>query len=64
MKCLSMVGLFQFFQVWDILHEVTLSDQDDQHFLCFSSSRKYTTKSAYLAFYNFFSRTRRRAVYH
>jgi hypothetical protein len=33
---LLMVGLFQFFQLWDILQEVT--HHDDQHFWRFSTS--------------------------
>jgi hypothetical protein len=28
---LSMVGLYEFFQLWDALHEVTLSNHQDQH---------------------------------
>jgi hypothetical protein len=48
---LSMVGLYEFFQLWDALQEVTLSNHQDQHIWHLSNTRNYSTSSAYQAFF-------------
>jgi hypothetical protein len=48
---LSMVGLYDFFQLWDAIQEVTLAAHEDQHIWRFSSSGNYSSKSAYRAFF-------------
>ena len=49
---LSMIGLYQYFQLWDALSEVELSAEDDQHVWRFDSSGYFSSKSAYEAFFN------------
>ena len=47
-----MVGLFKYFQLWDILHEAILSQDDDVHVWRLEGSGQFTSKSAYRAFFN------------
>jgi hypothetical protein len=49
---LSLVGFFEYFQLWDILHETTLSQDDDVHIWRLEGSGQFTSKSAYRAFFN------------
>ncbi|GJN20265.1 hypothetical protein PR202_gb07620 [Eleusine coracana subsp. coracana] len=49
---LSLVGLYEFFQLWDYIAEVMLSPEEDMHVCKFDASGQYSTKSAYRAFYN------------
>jgi hypothetical protein len=49
---LSLVGLFEYFQLWDILHKAILSQDDDVHVWRLEGSRQFTSKSAYQAFFN------------
>lgn len=48
---LSLIGLFEFFQLWDSLQEVVLSDSSDKHIWKLSPSGAYSSKSAYRAFF-------------
>jgi hypothetical protein len=49
---LSLVGLYEYFQLWDALLEVNLSDDNDQHSWRWEASGSFSTKSAYQAFFN------------
>ncbi|GJM91715.1 hypothetical protein PR202_ga08120 [Eleusine coracana subsp. coracana] len=49
---LSLVGLYEFFQLWDYIAEVMLSQEEDIHVWKLDASGQYSTKSAYRAFYN------------
>lgn len=49
---LSMVGLFELYQLADVLIEFNLSQEDDIHVWRFEGSGQYTAKSAYRAFFN------------
>ncbi|KAL6626269.1 hypothetical protein ACP70R_029995 [Stipagrostis hirtigluma subsp. patula] len=48
---LSMIGLFEFFQLWDILLEMALIQEEDRHIWRLESSGQYTARSAYRAFF-------------
>jgi hypothetical protein len=48
---LSMIGLYEFFQLWDVIQEITLAAYEDQHIWSFSSSGNYSSKSSYRAFF-------------
>ncbi|GJM95726.1 hypothetical protein PR202_ga12503 [Eleusine coracana subsp. coracana] len=48
---LSLVGLYEYFQLWDALLEVDLSEENDQHIWRFDNSGLFSTKSAYRAFH-------------
>lgn len=43
---LSLVGLFEYFQLWDVLHETILSQDDDVHVWRLEGSGQFTSKSA------------------
>ncbi|GJN20314.1 hypothetical protein PR202_gb07677 [Eleusine coracana subsp. coracana] len=49
---ISMIGLYELFQLADILADVVLSEEEDLHIWRFDNSGQYTTKSTYLAFFN------------
>lgn len=49
---LSLIGLFEFFQLWDIIHEVALTQGDDGHEWLLDLSDQYSSKSAYKAYLN------------
>ncbi|GJM90991.1 hypothetical protein PR202_ga07324 [Eleusine coracana subsp. coracana] len=49
---LSMVGLFEYFQLWDTLHEFALSTDADVHVWRLGKCGEFTSKSAYQAFHN------------
>lgn len=49
---LSLVGLCKYFQLWDALLEVELTEEPDQHIWQWESSGSYSSKSAYRAFFN------------
>ncbi|GJN35066.1 hypothetical protein PR202_gb23798 [Eleusine coracana subsp. coracana] len=49
---LSMIGLYQYFQLWDALTEVELSADDDQLVWQFDSSGYFSSKAAYEAFFS------------
>lgn len=49
---LYLVGLYEYFQLWDALLEVELTEEPDQHIWRWESSCSYSSKSAYQAFYN------------
>ncbi|GJN35167.1 hypothetical protein PR202_gb23914 [Eleusine coracana subsp. coracana] len=48
----SLVWLYEYFQLWDVLLEVNLSEDNDQHTWRFDGSGSFSTKSAYQAFFN------------
>ncbi|TVU10898.1 hypothetical protein EJB05_44453, partial [Eragrostis curvula] len=49
---LSMIGLYELFQLADIISELTITENEDRHVWHLDASRQYTTKSAYRAFFN------------
>lgn len=49
---LSLVGLFEYFQLWDAVHELALSQEPDHHIWRLDSSGIYSAKSAYRAFHS------------
>jgi len=49
---LSMIGLFEYFQLWDIIQDFMLSPNEDSHSWRFETSGVFTTKSAYRAFFH------------
>jgi len=49
---LSLIGLYELFQLTDILSDFVLTQEDDTHIWRFDVSGQYTAKSAYLAFFN------------
>jgi len=49
---LSLIGLYELFQLTDILSDFVLTQEDDTHIWRFDASGQYTAKSAYLAFFN------------
>jgi hypothetical protein len=49
---LSMIGLFEYFQLWDMLYEMVLSQVVDQHIWRSDVSGQFSSKSAYCAFFN------------
>lgn len=48
---LSLIGLFEYFQLWDLLQDTLLYHEDDCHTWRFEVSGKFTSKSAYRAFF-------------
>jgi hypothetical protein len=46
------VGLFEYFQLWDTLQAVQLTDEADNHAWKFTSSGIFSSKSAYRALFN------------
>ena len=49
---LSLIGLYELFQLTYILSDFVLTQEDDTHISRFDVSGQYTAKSAYLAFFN------------
>jgi len=49
---LSMIGLFEYFQLWDMMQDILLSKEDNQHSWRLEGSGQFTSKSAYRAFFN------------
>jgi len=49
---LSMIGIYELFQLSNILSEFVLTQEEDVHTWRFEASGQYTAKSAYLAFFN------------
>jgi hypothetical protein len=49
---LSMIGLYEFFHLWDALRDILLTDEDDKHIWRFESSGQFTSRSVYLAFFH------------
>ncbi|GJM95772.1 hypothetical protein PR202_ga12550 [Eleusine coracana subsp. coracana] len=49
---LGLIGLFKYFQLWDAVHEMVLSQEPDHHFWNLDASGIYSSKSAYKAFHN------------
>ena len=49
---LSLIGLYELFQLADTLSDFVLAQEDDSHIWRLDVSRQYTAKSAYLAFFN------------
>ena len=47
-----MIGLFEYFQLWDIIQDFMRSPNEDSHSWRFESSGVFTTKSAYRAFFH------------
>ncbi|GJN40511.1 hypothetical protein PR202_gb29733 [Eleusine coracana subsp. coracana] len=47
-----MVGLFEYFQLWDVLLEMNLSQTKDVHIWCLDGSGQFSSKLAYRAFFN------------
>ncbi|GJN40328.1 hypothetical protein PR202_gb29533 [Eleusine coracana subsp. coracana] len=48
---LSMIGLFEFFQLWDVIQEVFLNDDEDLHLWKLEQSGQYSSRSAYHAYH-------------
>lgn len=48
---LLLIGLFEYFQLWDIIHEVALRQAEDNHTWLLDASGHYS-KSVYMAFFN------------
>ncbi|GJN23995.1 hypothetical protein PR202_gb11699 [Eleusine coracana subsp. coracana] len=49
---LSLIGLYEYFHLWDALQEVELTTEQDRHIWKWDSSGTFSTKSAYQAFHN------------
>jgi hypothetical protein len=49
---LSMVDLFEYLHIWDIMQEIELSNEEDRHTWRFDQTREFSSKSAYRAFFN------------
>jgi hypothetical protein len=49
---LSMVVVFEIFHLWDILHEVILSQEANVHVWRLYGSRQFSSKSSYRAFFS------------
>ena len=49
---LNLIGLYEYFQLWDVIAETHLSQEEDSHFWRFDSSGQFSSKSAYQAFFN------------
>jgi len=49
---LSPIGLFEYLQLWDMLLDTTLSQDEDVHIWRLDSSGIFSSKSAYRAFFN------------
>ncbi|KAL6645061.1 hypothetical protein ACP70R_016669 [Stipagrostis hirtigluma subsp. patula] len=49
---LSLIGMFEYFQLWDIIHEVVLIEEEDNHVWRLDSSGHFSSRSAYRAFFN------------
>ncbi|GJN34769.1 hypothetical protein PR202_gb23464 [Eleusine coracana subsp. coracana] len=49
---LGLIGLFEYFQLWDTVHEMVLSQESDHHIWNLEASGIYSSKSAYKAFHN------------
>ncbi|GJM95649.1 hypothetical protein PR202_ga12415 [Eleusine coracana subsp. coracana] len=49
---LSMIGVFEYFQLWDALMEMHLSQVEDVHTWKFDSSGQFSSKSTYSALFN------------
>jgi hypothetical protein len=49
---LSLIGLSEYLHTWDILQEIVLSNEEDQHVWKFDKSGVFSSKSAYRAFFN------------
>ncbi|GJN24926.1 hypothetical protein PR202_gb12704 [Eleusine coracana subsp. coracana] len=47
---LCMIGLFEYFRLWDVLLEMHLSPMEDVHTWRFDSSGQFSSNSAYRAF--------------
>jgi len=49
---LSLIGLFEYLQLWDMLLDTSLSQDEDVHIWRLDSSGIFSSKSAYRAFFN------------
>jgi len=49
---LTFIGLFEYFQLWDLLHETVLTQDADVHLWRPETSCHFSSKSAYRAFFN------------
>ena len=49
---LSLIGLFEYFQLWDMLLDIHLSQEEDVHIWKLDGSGNFSFKSAYRAFFN------------
>jgi hypothetical protein len=49
---LSMIRLYEYFQLWDALQDIQLSEGEDCHTWWFDSSGQFSNKSAYKAFFH------------
>jgi hypothetical protein len=47
-----MIGLYEYFQLWDALQDIQLSEGEDCHTWRFDSSGQFSNKSAYRAFFH------------
>ncbi|GJN31479.1 hypothetical protein PR202_gb19884 [Eleusine coracana subsp. coracana] len=49
---LPMIGLFEYFQLWDVLLEMNLSQAEDVHTWRLDGSGQFSSKSSYHDFFN------------
>ncbi|GJN25071.1 hypothetical protein PR202_gb12855 [Eleusine coracana subsp. coracana] len=49
---LSLVGLYEYFQLWDLIAEILLTQEEDIHIWRLDASGQYISKSAYQAYLN------------
>ncbi|GJN11749.1 hypothetical protein PR202_ga29965 [Eleusine coracana subsp. coracana] len=49
---LSLIGLYEYFQLWDSVAKILLSNEEDAHTWKLDASGQYSSKSAYRAFFN------------
>jgi hypothetical protein len=48
---ISLIGLVEFFHLWDIMQEKELSEEEDRHIWRLDKSGLFSSKSAYRAFF-------------
>jgi hypothetical protein len=49
---LSMVCLFEYLHIWDMMQEIELSNEEDRHTWRFDQTGEFSSKSTYRAFFN------------
>lgn len=48
---LSLIGLWDYFHLWDLIEDFILSEEEDQHIWKLSVTGQFSTKTAYHAFF-------------
>jgi hypothetical protein len=49
---LSLIGIFEYLHIWDIMQDIELTNEDDHHVWKFDKSGEFSSKSVYWAFFN------------